>query len=184
LPFARTFPRLFSIATILFVTAASSVHVAAQPKKGSYGLTASLSTGYEGPSGIRTVAGPLHAGFAYSASDRMSLRGTIGFRSNRDTSGQTDSEFYVGAALWHYLNASEQVTSFVGGGIAFGSASHPNGSTTSLVAFQAFFGAEYWFSQCFAWHCHTGLGVGLNSVNGKSASDIYLTATTGMTWYL
>ncbi len=156
----------------------------AQLKPGSVGLTVDLATGFQGPSEIRTLAGPLHAGLAYSLNEKTSVRATIGFRTHADTSGNSESEFSVGGDLWYYLTHADQMSTFAGGGFAFGSASQPSGATTSMIALRGFFGAEYWFSQRFAWHVHTGLDVVLSSQSGKSSSDLFLAASTGLTWYL
>ncbi len=178
--------RRFPIPGILiaFLSVISLSPVRAQLKPGSFGLTADLSTGFQGPSEIRTLAGPLHAGVAYSLNEKTSVRATIGFRTHADTSGNSESEFSVGGDLWYYLTDADQMSTFAGGGFAFGSASQPSGATTSVIGLRGFFGAEYWFSRRFAWHVHTGLDVVLSSLSGKSSSDLFLAASTGLTWYL
>ncbi len=130
------------------------------------------------------MTAPLQAGMVYCLNERMALHATIGFRTHSDTSGSSDSEFSVGGDMWYYLRTEEQLSTLAGGGIAFGSAGHPDGTTTSLIALRGYFGAEYAFSQHFAWSVRTGLGVVLGSLSGKSSTDIFLSATTGLTWFI
>jgi hypothetical protein len=154
-----------------------------QPKKGMYGITTTISTGFVPLNNISTNSGSLNLGMAYMPSDRVSLRGELGFRSQKDTSGTKNSEFTFTGNLWYYLQTSENVSTFLGGAIGFGSASDVAGKGTSLLSLSGFFGAEYWFSPHFSCFGHIGLIYASTKVAEKPASDVFTSATTGLTWY-
>jgi hypothetical protein len=157
--------------------------VFSQPKKGMYGLTTTISKGFVSSQNISTNAGSLNIGMSYLPSDEISLRGELGFRSQNDTSKAKNSEFTFTGNVWYYLQTSENVSTFLGGGVGFGSANAASGDGTSLLSISGFFGAEYWFSPHFSCFGHIGLVYASYSVATQPASDIYTSATTGLTWY-
>ena len=155
----------------------------AQPKGGLYGFSTTISKGLIPTRNIVTNNGTLSMGMAYMPSDRMCLRAELGFLSQKDTSGTTNSEFTFGMSSWYYLQTSESVSTFLGGTIGFGSETDADGKGTSLLDLEGYFGAEYWFSQRFAWFGHIGLAYASYTVAEKKASDIFTSASTGVSWY-
>jgi hypothetical protein len=149
-----------------------------------YGITAAISKGFESSQNISTNTGSLNIGMAYMPSDQLSLRGELGFRSYKDTSGDRSSEFTFTANMWYYLHTAESVSTFLGGALGFGSASDAAGNGTSLLSLSGFFGAEYWFSSHFSWYGHIGIIYASYTVAERPASDFFTSATTGLTWYL
>jgi hypothetical protein len=158
-----------------------------QPKKGMYGLTTTIAKGFIASHDITTMGGVLNGslniGMAYMPSDKFSLRGELGFRSQKDTNNTKNSEFTFTGNLWYYLQTSESVSTFLGGGIGFGSANTASGDGTNLLSLSGYFGAEYWFSPHFSCFGHIGIVYASYSVATKPASDIFTSATTGLTWY-
>lgn len=72
--------RLNFLLTIFF-----SVAALAQPHKGLFGVTTTLSNGFITENGINTTTGALSLGMAYMPSDRIALHGDLWFRSQKDT---------------------------------------------------------------------------------------------------
>jgi hypothetical protein len=157
--------------------------VFSQPKKGLYGISTSISKGFVTSHSISTNANSLNLGMAYMPSDRISLRGEMGFLSQKDTANATYSEFTFTGNLWYYLQTSEEISTFLGGALGLGSATEASGKGISLMSFQGFFGAEYWFSKRFSWFGHMGLVYSSYTIAEKKASDIFTSASTGVTWY-
>ena len=116
-------------------------------------------------------------------SNRISVRSDLGFRSQTDTSGAKNSEFTFTGSVWYYLHTADNVSTFLGGALGFGSATDIAGKGTSLVSVSGFFGAEYWFSPHFSWFGHIGLVSASYKIAEKPASDVFTSATTGLTWY-
>ena len=154
-----------------------------QPRKGLYGITTTISKGFISSHRVVTNNGSLNVGFAYLPSNSISLRCELGFRSQKDTSQATSSEFTFTTNAWYYLNNLENVTTFIGGALGFGSASDGVGIGTSLLSLSGFFGVEYWISSQFSCFGHIGLVYASYSVAQRPASDIFTSATSGLTWY-
>jgi hypothetical protein len=173
--------RFIFVITVIFIVSPSSL--LSQPKQGLYGLSTTISKGFVSSQSISTNSGSLNIGMAYMPSDHINLRGELGFRSQKDTSGAKDSEFTFTANAWYYLQTSESVSTFLGGTIGFGSANVSSGDGTSLFNLGGFFGAEYWFSSHFSCFGHIGLMYSSYLVATKPASDVFTSATTGLTWY-
>ena len=154
-----------------------------QPKKGLYGISTSIAKGFVSSHSISSNAGSLNLGMAYMPSDQISLRGELGFISQKDTSNATYSEFTFTGNVWYYLQTSENISTFLGGALGFGSATDATGKGISMLTLQSFFGAEYWVSKRFSWFGHMGVVYASYSEAGKKASDIFTSASTGLTWY-
>jgi len=172
---------LFLIGVIAFLINISFLF--SQPKKGMYGITTAISKGFMKSQNISSNAGSLNIGMAYMSSDQVSIRCELGFLSQKDTSGAKNSEFTFTGSLWYYLRTTENVSTFLGGAIGFGSASVASGDGTSLFNLSGYFGAEYWIGPRFAWFGHIGLVYASYTVAKKPASDVFTSATTGLTWY-
>ncbi len=170
----------FITTTVFFLNTPPLV---SQPKKGMYGITTTISKGFGQSENISTNNDGLNIGMAYMPSDQIGLRGELGFRSHKDTSGAKNSEYTFTANVWYYLQTTENVSTFLGGALGFGSASDAAGKGTSLLNFGGFFGAEYWFSPHFSWFGHIGFVYASYTVAEKPASDVFTSATTGLTWY-
>jgi hypothetical protein len=154
-----------------------------QPKKGMYGITTAISKGFIQSNNISTNSGSLNIGLAYLPSDRISIRGELGFRSQKDTSEAKTSEFTFTGNVWYYLGTSENVSTFLGGALGFGSATDVTGIGNSLMSLQGFFGADYWLSPRFSWFGHIGIVYASYTIAERPASDIFTSACTGLTWY-
>jgi hypothetical protein len=176
-----TLSRSFLLLTILFFCSLSILFC--QPKKGKFGITTAISKGFVQSQNISVNAGSLNIGMVYLPTDRISLRCEIGFLSHKDTSEAKNSEFTFTSNLWYYLQTTENVSTFLGGSMGFGSASTASGNGMSLFSLSGYFGAEYWFSSRFSWFGHIGLVYNSYSVAEKPASDIFTSATTGLIWY-
>jgi hypothetical protein len=162
----------------------SSFPLFSQPKKGMYGITATISKGFPSSQDISTNTGSMNIGMVYMPSDQLSLRGELGFRLHKDTTGAKNSEFTFTANMWYYLHTIESASTFLGGALGFGSASDAAGRGTSLLSLSGFFGAEYWFSPRFSCFGHIGIIYASYTVAERPASDIFTSVTTGLTWYL
>ena len=176
--FFQIYRLLCSILLVFFVI----TPLFSQPKKGMYGITTTISKGFLS-SNISTNDGSLNLGMAYMPSDRISIRSDLGFKSQKDTSGEKNSEFTFTGNVWYYLETAENVSTFLGGALGFGSATDVAGNGTSLISVSGFFGAEYWFSPHFSLFGHIGLVSASYKIAGNSASDIFTSAATGLTWY-
>jgi hypothetical protein len=154
-----------------------------QPKRGMYGITTTISKGFVTSSNISTNNGSLNIGIAYMPIDHVCIRSDLGFRSQTDTSGEKNSEFTFTGNVWYYLHTAENVSTFLGGALGFGSATNVAGKGTSLMSVSGFFGAEYWFSPHFSWFGHIGLVSASYKIAEMPASDVFTSATTGLTWY-
>jgi hypothetical protein len=175
-------PAKFVLSSVCLLIVLSSLLVA-QPKKGIYGVTTTLSKGFISSANISSNTGSFNIGMAYMPSDRINLKGELGFRSQKDTSGTKNSEFTFTGNVWYYLQTSESVSTFLGGALGFGSATDVAGKGTSLLSLSGYYGAEYWFSPRFSWFGHFGIVYASYKIAQKPASDIYTSATTGVTWY-
>ena len=154
-----------------------------QPQKGLAGISVTLAQGSINSQYISTSAGTLSIGMAYFPTDRIGVRGDVGFLSAKDTSGLSNSAFSFTGSVWYYLRTAESLSTFLGGSLGFGSVSTTSGKGISQVAVSGYFGAEYWFSQRFSWFGHIGVVYASYSVAEKSASDLFTSAATGLTWY-
>jgi hypothetical protein len=154
-----------------------------QPKKGMYGITAAISKGFESTQNIRTNNGSMGIGVSFMPAENLNLRGELGFRTHKDTSGGKESEFTFSGNLWYYLQTSESVSTFLGGGIGFGSSTDAGGRGTSLASFSAYFGGEYWVSPHFSCFGHIGVVYLAYTVAERPASDVFTSATIGLNWY-
>jgi len=170
------------LACVLLIVLMTSL-VLSQPKKGLYGITMAISKGFIHSNNISTNSGSLNIGFAYFPSDRISVRCDVGFRAQKDTSEAKTSEFTFTGNMWYYLQTSENVSTFLGGALGFGSATDAAGKGSSLMSLQGFFGAEYWLSQHFSWFGHIGLVYASYTISERPASDVFTSASTGLTWY-
>lgn len=155
-----------------------------QPKKNMYGISAAISEGFLTSHNIYMNGPSLNIGVAYIFSDQLSLRGDLGFRSQKDTSGDKSSEFTFTANLWYYLHTIDNLSTFIGGSLGLGSASDYNGSGTSILSLGGFLGGEYWISSKFSCFGHIGIIYASYVVTDKSAWDLYSSAAVGLTWYL
>jgi hypothetical protein len=177
--FCKTYHLLCFIVFVIILT----LPLFSQPKRGKYGISTTISKGFVPSSNISTNNGLLNVGIVYMPSDRVNVRCDLGFRSQSDTSGDNNSEFTFTGNVWYYLNTAEKVSTFLGGALGFGSATDVAGIGTSLVSVSGFFGAEYWFSPHFSWFGHIGLISASYRIAEKPASDVFTSATTGLTWY-
>lgn len=157
--------------------------ILSQPRKGLAGISVTLAQGFISSQNISTNSGTLSIGMAYFPSERLSVRGDVGFLSQKDTSGSRNSEFSFTGSVWYYLRTFENLSTFLAGALGFGSASAKSGTGTSLVTGGGYFGAEYWFSQHFSWSGRIGVVYASYSIAEKPASDIFTSAATGLTWY-
>ena len=159
---------------LIFVSLLSITPLLSQPKEGMKGITTTIYEGFVNSqdANISTNTGSLNIGMAYMPSNRINLRGELGFRSQKDTSGAKNSEFTFTVYMWYYLQTSESVSTFLGGGLGFGSANTASGNGTSLLNLNGFFGAEYWFSPHFSWFGHIGLVYSSYSIAEKPAWDV------------
>lgn len=153
---------------VLALTLASSVMLG-QLKKGGMAITTEI-----GPGGA--------IGGAYALSESMRLNAGLQFGS-ASAGGTSTTQFGVGASVWLYQAAMENVTMFYGGGLEFGSTSVA-GTSSSNFALMAQLGAEYWFSSRFAWGGYVGFGFGSTSVAGTSSSNFGTQGVgTSLTWW-
>ncbi len=154
-----------------------------QPQKGLAGISVTLAQGFISSQNISTSSGTLNIGMSYLPTDRIGVRGDVGFLSQKDTSGSRNSEFSFTGNVWYYLRTVESLSTFLGGSLGFGSVSTTSGKGISQISLGGFFGAEYWFSQRFSWSGRIGIIYSSYSVAEKPASDIYTSAATSLTWY-
>jgi hypothetical protein len=154
-----------------------------QPQKGLAGISVTLAQGFVSSQNISTSSGTLSIGMAYLPTDRIGVRGDIGFLSQKDTSGSRRSEFSFTGNVWYYLRTAESLSTFLGGSLGIGSATTTSGKGISQVSVGGYFGAEYWFGQRFSWSGHIGLVYASYSVAERPASDIFTSAATSVTWY-
>jgi hypothetical protein len=174
-----TYKLLCMLVFIIILT----IPVLSQPKKGMYGITTTISKGFVSSTNISTNNGSLNIGMAYMPSDQISIRSDLGFRSQTDTSGTKNSEFTFTGNVWYYLHTTENVSTFLGAALGFGSETDVAGIGTSLVSISGFFGAEYWFSPHFSCFGHIGLVSASYKIAEKPSSDVFTSAATGLTWY-
>lgn len=166
---------------ILSLTTIVRTPAVAQPQKGLYGVSINLTNVFFTSQHIVTPAGPYTVGIIYLPSEIVRLRADVGFRSQKDEQGNKESEFAFTANVWRYFTTEEGVTPFLGGSLIIGSASTTK--TTGLVGVGAGGGAEYWVNKRFSLYGQLNLIYGHYSTNGKSAEDIYTSATAGVCWY-
>lgn len=174
------FTRLVFIAVFYLLISTSLL---AQPKAGLYGISTTISKGFIVSQDIAQNGPSLNIGMSYMPSDQLNLKGEVGFFSQKDTSGAKNSEYTFSAQLWYYLQSSDQVSTFLGGSIGFGSVNTASGDGITLIDFSGFFGAEYWFSPHFSCFGNIGVVYASYTVATKPASDVFTSATTGLTWY-
>jgi hypothetical protein len=167
---------------VVFVCMTTSL-LFSQPKKGLYGITTTISKGFIASNNMSTNTGSLNLGFTYLPSNRINLRGELGFWSQKDTAQTTNSEFTFTSNVWYYLNTNENVSTFLGGALGFGSATDGAGKSSSLLHLNGFFGVEYWISTHFSCFGHIGLVYASYKVAERPATNIFTSATSGLTWY-
>jgi hypothetical protein len=168
---------------LIFMFFAATTSLLSQPMKGMYGISTTISRGFVVSQNISQNGPSLNIGMSYMPSDQINLKGEIGFCSQKDTSGAKNSEFTFTGHLWYYLQTSQNVSTFLGGSIGFGSVNTASGDGTTMLNLSGFFGAEYWFSPHFSCFGHIGLVYASYTIATKPASDIFTSATTGLTWY-
>jgi hypothetical protein len=171
----------WTVLIIMVFVATSSL--CSQPKKGMCGISTTISKGFVAAQNISLNEPALNLGVSYMPSDQIALKGEVGFCSQKDTSEAKNSEFTFTGSLWYYLQTSENVSTFLGGSVGFGSVNTASGNETSMLNLSGFFGAEYWFSPHFSCFGHIGLVYASYTIATKPASNIFTSATTGLTWY-
>jgi hypothetical protein len=171
---------LLSIIFGLFCLVVTSIGYA-QPQKGLYGISINLTNGFFTSQSVKTPAGPYTIGIIYLPSDKIRLRGDIGFRSQKNISGDKESEFAFTANLWRYFTTKDNISTFLGGDFIVGSVS--SNKSTGLIGFGVGGGAEYWASKRFSIYGQLGLNYGHYSVDDDTANDIYTSAAVGVCWY-
>lgn len=154
-----------------------------QPKKGLYGITTTISKGFIPSNNISTNNGSLNLGFTYLPSNKINLRCELGFRSQTDTAEAKSSEFTFTSNIWYYLATYENVATFAGGALGFGSAVDGAGISSSLFDLSGFFGVEYWIGSHFSCFGHIGFVYASYKIAQRPATDIFTSATSGLTWY-
>ncbi len=159
----------------------ASMPVFSQPQKGLYGISINLTNGFFTSQSVKTPAGPYTIGIIYLPSEKIRLRGDIGFRSQKNISGDTESEFAFTANLWRYFTTKDNISTFLGGDFIVGSVS--SNKSTGLIGFGIGGGAEYWASKRFSIYGQLGLNYGHYSVKDDTANDIYTSAAVGVCWY-
>ena len=176
---------IFLIITIVFFIITTPL--LSQPKKGMYGITTTIAKGFIASHNITTIGGilngSLNIGMAYMPSDRFSLRGELGFRSQKDTNSTKNSEFTFTGNLWYYLQTSESVSTFLGGAIGFGSANSASGDGTNLLSLSGFLELNTGLVLTSLVLVILDLFIPRIQLQTKPASDIFTSATTGLTWY-
>ncbi len=159
--------KLFAVlVAIVLVTSLTS----AQLKRGMFGL----QTGITGDA--NTIGG------IYNLSENMRLRVSIGFASSSPSVGSSSSSFNIGGGLVHYFGITDNLATFVGGLIEFGTASSGGASSTSF-GIAAQFGAEYWFSPRFSISGFAQLGFNSTGPSGATTSNFGTSMGTALTFY-
>jgi len=136
-----------------------------------------------GKMAITTSIGPAGAiGGAYALSENMRLNAGLNFSSTSVTGGSS-SDFGIGAGVWMYKPAMENVTMFYGGGVTFGSTSVA-GTSSSALGVNVSAGAEYWFSPRFAWGGYVSAGFSSSGPSGATTSVFGTQGVgTSLTWW-
>ncbi len=150
----------------------------------------------QGKMAVTTSIGPGAAiGGAYALSDNMRLNAGINFNSTSFTpsggSSVSQTNFGIGASLWMYKPAMENVTMFYGGGLQFGSAGAIGTSgqpgyvaSTSTFGVTLTTGAEYWFNSHFAWGGNINIGFTSSGPSGATTSVVGTQGVaTTLTWW-
>jgi hypothetical protein len=150
-------------------------------------LTSSVMVGQlkKGGMAITTEIAPAGAiGGAYALSESMRLNAGLNFGSISPGGGaNSTTAFGVGASLWMYSPAMENVTMFYGAGVSFGSQSS-GGVSASTFGFEGDLGAEYWFSPRFAWGGYVAFGFASTSSGGVTSSNFGTQGVgTSLTWW-
>ncbi len=168
----------FVVFTIILL---SNSQLVAQPQGGTYGVSINLTNGFFTSQSIVTPAGPYTVGVVYIPSEIIRLRGDVGFRSQKDMNGNKETEFAFTANLWRYFSTKENVTPFIAGSLIVGSVS--SNKNTALIGFGAGGGSEFWISKRFSVYGQLNIMYAHYSRDGKSAYDVYSSATAGVCWY-
>lgn len=142
-----------------------------QLKKGGLGITTAVG-----------LAGQSSLGVAYAFSENTRLNGELEFSSVSPTGGSSQTNFGIGATLWIYQPAMENVTVSYGGGLGYGSTSS-GGVSSSSISILGEFGAEYWFSPKFAWGGQLTLGFNTSGPSGAKTSTFGTGMSTSLTWW-
>lgn len=144
----------------------------------------------QGKMAITTSIGPGAAiGGAYALSDNMRLNAGLNFNSTSYTpsggSSVSQTTFGIGASLWMYKPAMENVSMFYGGGVNFGSvgaAGNTPSSSTFGITLTA--GTEYWFNSHFAWGGNVNIGFTSSGPSGATTSVFGTQGVgTSLTWW-
>jgi hypothetical protein len=157
---------LISVLTLLMATVGLS-----QLKKGSYGI----QTGVLGNS--TTLGG------VYNLQENLRLGVDLGFGSSSPSVGSSSSTFDIGAGIAYYLGTGDNLSTFVGGKIAFGSTS-VSGASSSSFGINGQFGAEYWFSPRLSLSGILQLGFSSSGPSGATTSNFGTSTGTALTFYL
>lgn len=120
-------------------------------------------------------------GAAYFLEDNMRLGAEVGFQSV--SNGGSSTDLSVGVGLWYYLAKVENLNTFVGGGIGFGSNSG-GGQTSSSLSIMGQYGAEYWVSSKIGVNGYIGVGYGSSGPSGAKTSTLSTISGIGLTWLL
>ncbi|MCX7984273.1 MAG: hypothetical protein N3A63_05165 [Bacteroidetes bacterium] len=174
---------MFSYRSLLFSLISTSIFTisVAQPQKGFYGVSINLTNGFFTSQAVKTPAGPYTIGIVYLPSDQIRLRGDMGYRLQKNTQGQKESEFAFTANVWRYYATKENITPFLCGSLIIGSVS--GATSTGLLGVGGGGGAEFWVSKRFSVYGQLHLIYGHYSTHGSSSYDIYTSATAGVCWY-
>jgi hypothetical protein len=141
---------------------------AAQLKRGAYGL----QTGINGST--NTVGG------VYNLAEDLRLGAILGFSSSSPSSGSSTTTLNIGIGAAYYLGITDNLSSFVGGQIGFGSVSNGGGSSFNICGQ---YGAEYFFSRRFSVSGYAQLGYSSVGPSGATTSTFGTSMGTALTFY-
>jgi opacity protein-like surface antigen len=143
---------------------------------GAFGLTPQPIGTVSAGSVSQTVAG---AGMKYFIADDMAIKVLLAFgtASNGDTAAnkQTTTQFGIAANLEYHFKPVYSTSPYVGGGIAFASASQSQGETdpskisASLFGIGVFAGFDWFFTRGIAIGAEYGLGFATKSASSSTA---------------
>ena len=153
------------------------------------GLVAASSLSFgqlkQGGMAITTSIGPGTAiGGSYALSENMRLNVGLEFQSmSRPAPLASITTFGVGAGVWMYSAAMENVTMFYGGNFSYGSTG-PSGATSSTLSVAVDLGAEYWFSSRFSWGGYVSAGFASSGPSGATTSTFgTMGVSTSLSWW-
>lgn len=172
---------LFIVLLVFYM--ASSFSLLSQPKKGMYGITVAISKGFESTQNISTNTGSLNIGMAYMPSDKLSLRGELGFRSYKDTTGARSSEFTFTANMW-YCSYNRKCLDIPGRCSRFWFCQRCCRKRNQPFKPRWIFWSRILVQSQLFLYGHIGIVYASYTVAERPASDVFTSATTGLTWYL